>query len=352
MKIYGTIMEINPFHNGHKYFLSKIPKTDSDLLIVVVSTTIVQRGEISVLSKDIKTQLLLDHNVDIVIELPSLLANQGGLHFAKHAINLLKEFNITHLCFGSEQNNLELLKEFIKKPQTYDFANGIHKEYLSNLQSNDILGISYLKAIGELDIEPFLIKRIESNYNDLTIQDSQIQSATAIRNAINHGEDVSNYLPELSFKNIKTIDEKVLFQIFKTNLYNALDNKINIFLAEENQLLNKMAKIMHRKNVNSIDELVLLCRDKNNSKFKFKRVIMNTILMIKADSFNELDYIHVLGFTENGRKYCKQLDNKKIITSFKKVNSEIALCELRASRLAVCVGDFKPNLDFQQPSIK
>ncbi|MGL5020670.1 MAG: nucleotidyltransferase family protein, partial [Mycoplasmatales bacterium] len=38
MKIIGVIMEINPFHNGHKYFLHQIPKQENDILVAVIST--------------------------------------------------------------------------------------------------------------------------------------------------------------------------------------------------------------------------------------------------------------------------------------------------------------------------
>jgi len=352
MNIYGTIMEINPFHNGHKYFLSQIPKSDSDILIVVLSTTIVQRGEISVLSKDIKTQLLLDNNVDIVVELPSVLANQGGQYFAKHAIEILKQFCITHLCFGSEHNNLDMLYKFLEKPQVYNFANGIYNEYLENLKSNDILGISYLKALKNTNIQPILVKRIENNYNDDIVENTKIQSATAIRNSIYKGEDVLDFLPIKAIDNIKFTDQQLLFNVFKVNLHNALDNNLQIFLAEENQLLNKILKVMHKNPVSSIEELATLCRDKNNSKYKFKRVIINTILLITDDKFHEIEYLHVLGFTKNGRKYCKALNNNLIITSLKNQKSKTALCELRTSKLAENVAGYKSNLDFQQPVIK
>ena len=106
-------MEINPFHNGHEYFLSQIPKGENDILVAVISSTIMQRGEFSVLNKHDKAEILLNNNVDIVIELPAVFSNQGGLFFAKSAIEHLKELNVTDLYFGSETSNLEGLLDHI-----------------------------------------------------------------------------------------------------------------------------------------------------------------------------------------------------------------------------------------------
>ena len=56
MNILGLILELNPFHNGHKYFIEKaIEETQADLVIAVVSSSFTMRGEISVLDKAEKT---------------------------------------------------------------------------------------------------------------------------------------------------------------------------------------------------------------------------------------------------------------------------------------------------------
>ena len=346
-------MEINPFHNGHIYFLSQIPKQENDILVAVISTTIVQRGEISILDKRVKTKLLLDHNVDIVIELPSIQANQGGMYFASNAINILKEFNITDLYFGSESNDLESLIDMSRQNNTNNFKNGIHKENLKNLMSNDILGISYIKALKNSNVNLNLVKRIENFYNDSCFGDNNIQSATSIRKHFDENKDVNNFLPEEAILNFKNINHPLLYQIFLTNLYNALDNNINIFLSENNQLLYKLDKILKENKFESIGALSEFAKDKNNSKYKIQRVIMNIIFFVEhRDEINTLKYIHVLGLTNNGAKYLRNLNNDKVVTSLKNQNCYVAKCELRISKLVENICDFPLNLDYQAPIIK
>ena len=71
MEIIGIICEFNPLHNGHVYYIDKIKELYPDSLIVcVLNGYFMERGEISIMSKEDKTNCALNHNVDIVVELP------------------------------------------------------------------------------------------------------------------------------------------------------------------------------------------------------------------------------------------------------------------------------------------
>lgn len=48
--IYGLVSEFNPFHNGHKWLIDKV-KTENDTVVTVMSSSFVQRGDISIISK-------------------------------------------------------------------------------------------------------------------------------------------------------------------------------------------------------------------------------------------------------------------------------------------------------------
>ncbi len=349
MRTIGAIMEINPFHNGHKYFLSQIKKEENDVLIVVISTSVTQRGEISVLNKEVKTKLLLDHNVDVVLELPSVLANQGGLYFARHAIDTLKTFDITDLYFGSESNNLDHLQSFVNQDITQrDFKNGIYKEELDTLKSNDILGISYLKNIKDTMIKPNLVKRIYNDYNDTEVV-GQIASATSIRTNIDDYELIKDTLPKQALDNVLTVDEETLFTIFINNLDVALNNGIKIFLSEDNQLLNKLDRIIKQNDINSLDELTKLACDKNNSQNKIRRVIINTVLLVKQDDY-QVSYTRVLGFSKLGQSFLKEYKGQ-YITSLKNSDDKNAIIELRMSKLVNNLTQ-ENNNDFNKVIIK
>ncbi len=345
-------MEINPFHYGHQYFLEQIPKNDEDILVVVVSTTLMQRGEFSVLNKRDKAQILLDHNVDIVVELPGVLSNQGGTHFAKYSLDILKNLGVTDLYFGSESNNLDKLYELSKIPNTKNFKLGIYNEQLQDLKSNDILGVSYIKNLDK--IIPHLIKRINNEYNDLSIKKmTKIQSATSIRNSITREESIDAFLPNNVISVIKNVDNSFLYKLFLINLDVALQKKMNVFLSEELQLLHKFKKIILSSAPKDLEELCELASDKNNSKNKIRRIFINVALLIEAGEINEqIDYIHLLGFSKTGQNYLSILNSDLIITSLKNCTCLNAKQEIRISKLYNTLTGQCQKQDFLPPVIK
>ena len=57
MERIGIICEYNPFHNGHMYHLEKIKEMFPDsIIILVLNGYFLERGEISILSKENKTK--------------------------------------------------------------------------------------------------------------------------------------------------------------------------------------------------------------------------------------------------------------------------------------------------------
>ena len=61
MKVIGIVCEYNPFHNGHKYQIEKIKEKYKDSIIVLcMSSSFTQRGEISVINKFDKTKIIME----------------------------------------------------------------------------------------------------------------------------------------------------------------------------------------------------------------------------------------------------------------------------------------------------
>lgn len=332
MKVIGCIMEINPPHNGHSFFLDQIKKQPNDILVVICSTTIVQRGEFSVINKHDKAQYLLDHGADIVIELPSIYANQGGYYFAKMAVSYLLACGISDIFFGSESANLSYLKSMINDTYILNFEKGIYKNQLQNLLSNDILAISYLKHLPD-DISIHLVKRINNNYNDNVKNNGNIQSATYIRNHL-HESDITQYLDKNIYQKIHQVDNfNLLFPTFIINLNYAIDNRVNIFLSEHGELLFKLAKIIKNNNIDNFSDLIILSIDKNNSRYKIQRLIINIIFLIEEKHItHNVEYMHVLGLSKAGRNYLKD-HNISYITSLKHNNSYLAKKEILISNI-------------------
>ncbi len=61
MEIIGIIAEYNPFHNGHIYHINKIKEMYPDsILILVLNGYFLERGEISLLTKENKAKIALN----------------------------------------------------------------------------------------------------------------------------------------------------------------------------------------------------------------------------------------------------------------------------------------------------
>ena len=110
----GIICEYNPFHNGHIYHLKKIKEMFPDSFItLVLSASFTERGEFSFLTKWEKTKIALQYNVDLVVELPFLFATQSADNFAYYAISILENLGMDYLIFGSETNDIDVLKNLV-----------------------------------------------------------------------------------------------------------------------------------------------------------------------------------------------------------------------------------------------
>ena len=138
-KILGLVLEINPFHTGHKYFIDKaIEIIKPDYVIAIVSPSFSMRGDVSIMDKFTKTELLLDNNIDLVLELPFIGCNASSDYFAINAIKALSKFNITHFACGGECDDINILNDLSDITNSQEFNNYVNK-YLQ-------LGYSYSLA--------------------------------------------------------------------------------------------------------------------------------------------------------------------------------------------------------------
>ena len=108
MKVIGIIAEYNPFHNGHLYQIKKIKELYKDsIIIVVLNGNFTQRGDVSIINKWVKTDIILKNSIDLVIELPIFYGINNANIFAKGALEILNDLKIDTLIFGSENDNID-----------------------------------------------------------------------------------------------------------------------------------------------------------------------------------------------------------------------------------------------------
>ena len=84
MNVTRIVAEYNPFHNGHAYQIREARKlTDCDYCVAVISGDFVQRGEVSVFSKYLRTKMALLSGADLVLEIPVYFRSQQRRGFCR-----------------------------------------------------------------------------------------------------------------------------------------------------------------------------------------------------------------------------------------------------------------------------
>ena len=347
MKKVGIICEYNPFHNGHIYHLQKIKEKYPDCLIVLVmSASFTMRGEISLLNKWDKTRLALNFGVDLVIELPTFYSTNSADTFSEGSLRLLSMMKVDYLVFGSENDDVTLLQKLASIQLENNDYDNIVKKYLDEgynyptsmskalkdlsdedlHESNDLLGLSYVKEIikNHYSIIPVTIKRT-NNYLDESI-DNEISSATSIRKAIKENIDIKKVVPTETLKYLITDDiEKNYFYLLKYKILSDMDN-LDFYLDVDEGLDNLI-----RKNIlkaTSLDDLIERIKTKRYTYNRLNRMFLHILLNVKKEDKERrkaINYIRVLGFNLNGKKYLKNIKkelNIPIITNYSDLDDD------------------------------
>jgi len=356
MKKIGIICEYNPFHNGHIYHIEKIKEIFPDSLIVLVmSGNFTERGEISLINKWNKTKIALNHNVDLILELPFPYATESADTFADGAIRILSYFNIDYLIFGSECDDINKFIELAQIQLNHPDYNNLVKEYLDfgyNYPTsmskalndlcdytintpNDLLGLSYVKQIilQESNIKPLTIKRT-NNYHDTNLS-NEITSATSIRKALENNQNISNYVPNDVLEYLEnTSYQERFFHLLKYKLISEID-ELDKYMDISEGIDKRIKKfILKSKNY---DELIENIKTKRYTYNRLNRMfihILTNYTKEKSMNFKRINYIKILGFNKKGSELIKEIKNEAfipIITNYSDLDDEILNYELQVA---------------------
>ncbi len=351
MKTVGIVAEYNPFHKGHEYQLKTARELSGcEAVAVVMSGNFVQRGEPAIIDKYKRAEAAVYGGSDLVIELPMPFSCQNAEMFARAAILELKKLNISHLSFGCENDDINLLKK-IAYNQVFDenFSKTVKKELkkgisypsaLTNAMScifdddisevlkspNNVLGIEYIKSSFKCgcDFEFVPIKRIGKNHNDKTVS-GVYDSATAIRKSI-IGDFKNLYNLSLTEKSIEMIGK---FYSEYGN-FNSINNYLNYIYFQILQfgkaVLNEIYEVSEGLNNKiyenalkheSIDDFIMSLKSKRYTYSKIRRILLNILLNLKKNDIKNFmlpnNYIKVLAFNNIGRQILKISQNNGTI---------------------------------------
>lgn len=346
MKVAGIIAEFNPFHNGHKYLLD-CAKSNSDLVVCVISSNFVQRGEPSIISKFERAKIAVSCGADICIELPTPWSMSTAQNFAFGAISQLIKFNIDALYFGSESADLQGLMKVADALQSKEFNEKIKNNLNDNLTyaklrqnalnemlgetanildgQNDTLAVEYISAVKKFNktLQFVPVKRQGANHNDST-ESNGFATSTLIRNAIieNRLEGLKKYIPEAAyeileysnFANIEKLNLAIMAKL-KTMKYDEFLHLPDISEGIENRLYSSI------KSSVDYNDLCDKVKTKRYTMARIRRLVLSAFLGIDNSFFlKKIPYTRVLATNEQGLKYISKIKTDNIVLQVSEIN--------------------------------
>ena len=371
----GIVAEYNPFHNGHLYQIEEIKKRmgKDTLIVAVVSGDFVQRGEFSYSDKWQKTEMALNHGVDIVVELPLYYSVQNAEIFSRMSTKILDYMELDFQVFGAEEEDIKVLDRIIELQEREEYKKNLMKlmkkgnsystsqklalseyGYGDAVKSNNILALEYIRTMKKenLGIKPYIIKREISDYNEIEIEEERksIASASFIRGEMlkNNGnpENIRKFIPKKIYEILERVyissgkdDEQQKWQNLKNSMFKFL--KYKLLMETKNEIIkiydmnDEIYARIYRgvSKSNTYEVFLKKVKSRNFSIKRIERIVLNILLNVtkKAVDF-ELDYIRVLGFNQKGQEYLKQLKkDKKVFNEKSHKMEELETTEKKAN---------------------
>ena len=305
MKI-GIVAEFNPLHSGHRYLIEcarKIADENNGEVICVMSEFFTQRGEVAIVDGYTRAKEAVRSGCDMVIALPYLGSVAYGDDFAKKSIEILSGAGITHLIFGTENEDVSMFEEIYTKQQNKNreeykkllktgFNHAKINSVLFGLENNNpnfTLAYSYYKAIREanLDIKLIPVKREGQGLNSSDISGEVHLSATAIRHNIND-EKIEKYLSKEMVADLRKeaiASEDALFPYLKYKILSlgkaGIEQIYDVSEGLENRIYEATLKAKTYSN------LVELIATKRYSNKKIQRVLLHILTNTTKEDYKE-----------------------------------------------------------------
>ncbi len=346
MKIAAVICEYNPFHKGHAYHLAETRRrTGCDYVIGIMSGSFVQRGEPAALDKWVRTQMALSCGLDAVFELPCVYAISSAQYFARGGVGLAQALGADVLSFGSESEMDVLqryadarkmdaytrkLRKYLNEGLSYpQAATRAYEKDIERILPNDLLGIEYMAAMGELGatLEPVAVPRLHIGH-DSTAKDQGFASAMQIRRELckdKTGDTVQGYIPEDAYAilqdwvqrngtaSMETYDLPILTRIRSLGK-DALDQMPFAGGGLGSLVYN------HACNVCTVSELIAACTSKYYMTTRISRFLLHILLDIRAPLCTEpVPYGRLLGFRRDSHGLIGELERRSSVPIVKSV---------------------------------
>ena len=365
MNVSGIIAEFNPLHKGHEYLI-KTAKEEGPV-VVVISGNFVQRGDVAIAEKRIRTKMALQSGADLVLELPVLWSMSTAQNFALGGVSVLGYAGCDRLIFGSECGDIEKLQKtadillspefslqleklshkketFAKLRQEAAEICEVPKGILQNPNNN--LAIEYILAARKNKI-PFdfsTVKRVGAMHDSFC--EAEFVSASLLREKLkqNDFDFCKKYMPKSSLEllnksNIADIAriERAILALLRTRTIEELQKLPDLSEGVENKLFEAL------RVAEDLDMLYNEIKVKRYTLARVRRLVLSAFLGADNQFFMKPPpYIRVLGFNKTGEQLLKtKLKNSPVpvvttVAEIKRLNADsqkVFAVETRATDL-------------------
>lgn len=366
MKICAVICEYNPFHFGHAYQLSELKQQNA--VVAVMSGSFTQRGDAAVLSKYDRAEIAVRSGADLVLELPFPYSSASAEVFGRAGVRIADALScVDMLCFGSETGDTAALLTLSERLRTEPFQSALADYLLKNKKcayrtsvaevyrlcygevfpqsgSNDILSLSYLSALKDLDsaIVPLALMRKGEQYNG---GGGGFASATTVRAHIMERDwnFVSRNTPEVTANMLfaaaekgRLADSEKLYPLFASLVRTRGESVFEDIYDISDELASRLCTVGAK--AKNAEEFLKLAVSRNDSPSRVRRAVLSTLMNVKKEDVKEVPYTSVLAANETGRKILSAIRKKSeipIITKpadAKQYGDSVA----RAAKLCAC----------------
>ncbi len=159
-KVCGVIAEYDPFHNGHALHLKKAREiTGADVIIVLMSGYVTQRGHFSLFDPADRAEMALDCGADIVFSVPFDISCRDAENYALGMVSILDRMGcVDCISFGSECPDAGLLEQIARALESPGTQSMLGEQIHS--------GLSYPRAVEKvLDLQGLNVSGIISSPN-------------------------------------------------------------------------------------------------------------------------------------------------------------------------------------------
>ena len=387
MSICGIVAEYNPFHEGHAYQISEIKRQGAKEVIVVMSSSFVQRGEVAILPPRVRAKAALLGGADLVLAMPVLFSCAVAPSFAFGGIaSLLATGLVDEISCGSESGNLSSvmalarllfqesapLKQALHAAQHHCFSFAQAREQavytlaptLAPLlrQPNDLLAVEYAKVLLRLapHVPLHLIQRQGQGHNDC-FHTGGFASATTLREALKQKDQpfLENHIPPAALSVYRDALQKGQGPCATESLFSALQYALRRSSAMDlSDILEVDHGLEHRiislfATASSWADILARLQTKHMPRSSLSRALVHILLGITSLHLQQVQhtktvpYLRVLGVRREKRNLLSRLaasSTVPVITQVKPALSRLPSLALQTLYLDLLASDLQAML--------